>query len=42
VVGFFLTAWAAANLTGHWQSQVPIDTMRQAYRASERLAHPPM
>lgn len=33
VVGLFLLFWAAAKLSGHWQSAVPVDLFQEYYQA---------
>jgi polyferredoxin len=40
VVGVFLMVWGVATLSGHWQSTVPVETLKSYYSASTDLAHP--
>lgn len=40
VLGLFLTIWAVANLSGHWQSAVPPEILKSYYPMAARLAHP--
>lgn len=40
VVGLFLTIWAVANLSGHWQSAVPPEILKSYYPMAAGLAHP--
>jgi len=34
IVGLFLIFWAVANLSGHWQSAVPVDLFKEYYKAA--------
>jgi len=38
-VGTLLAAWLLAVATGHWQSQVPLELFRRAYRMAPFLGH---
>ncbi|HIJ90981.1 MAG: 4Fe-4S binding protein [Desulfobulbaceae bacterium] len=40
VVSFFLLVWATANLTGHWQSAVPPEILKNYYPMSATMGHP--
>ena len=40
VLGLFLFLWAVARLTGHWQSQVPLEILQQLYPQAADLVHP--
>lgn len=39
-VAIFLGCWGVAVLSGHWHSQVPVETFRQVYQVAEQLGHP--
>jgi polyferredoxin len=39
-VTLFLTIWAVAQLSGHWQSAVPPEILKNYYPLAARLAHP--
>jgi polyferredoxin len=39
-VGTLLLLWAAARLTGHWDTSVPLPDLAEAYRQAKSLAHP--
>jgi ferredoxin len=38
-VGSLLVLWAVARLTGHWETQVPLDVLERIYRQAEQLGH---
>jgi len=40
VVSLFLIVWAAANLTGHWQSAVPLEILKSYYPMAAQMGHP--
>ncbi|MEW6219436.1 MAG: 4Fe-4S dicluster domain-containing protein [Thermodesulfobacteriota bacterium] len=41
VLGIFLLFWAAANLSGHWHTEVPLATLKALYAQDLKgLAHP--
>ncbi|MBU0483550.1 MAG: 4Fe-4S binding protein [Proteobacteria bacterium] len=40
VLAVFMVCWAVAVLTGHWQNDIPLETLQKFYRMSENLAHP--
>ncbi len=40
VLATFFLAWLLANVTGHWQTSIALETFKAAYRASGALAHP--
>ena len=40
VVSLFLLVWAAANLTGHWQSAVPLEILKSYYPMATQMGHP--
>jgi polyferredoxin len=40
VVGLFLLVWGVATLSGHWQSSVPVETLKSYYSAATDLSHP--
>ena len=40
VVSLFLLVWAAANLTGHWQSAVPLEILKSYYPMAIQMGHP--
>jgi polyferredoxin len=39
-LGSILLLWAAALLTGHWHSAIPLSDLADAYRRAGSLAHP--
>jgi len=40
VITVFLLFWGAARLTGHWQTQVPVETFRHYYQQTQAIGHP--
>jgi polyferredoxin len=38
-VGTLVVAWAVARLTGHWETQVPLDVLVDVYRNAASLTH---
>lgn len=40
VLFLFLVFWAVARATGHWQSAIPLATLKQLYAVGANLAHP--
>ncbi len=39
-LGAFYAIWAAARLTGHWHTGLPVQAFIEAYRQAHALAHP--
>ena len=40
VLSLFFIVWAAAHLTGHWQSAVPPETLKSYYPMAAEVGHP--
>ena len=40
VLGLFLSLWALAGLTGHWQTQVETEAFKSYYQQAANLVHP--
>jgi polyferredoxin len=40
IVGSFLLFWLVARLSGHWQSQVPLETFQHYYQQIQSIGHP--
>lgn len=40
IVGVFLLFWLVATLTGHWQSQLPLEVIKKYYRIGLEIPHP--
>ena len=40
VISLFFILWAWAQISGHWQSEIPVDVLKAYYKGSRFLAHP--
>jgi ferredoxin len=40
ILTVFFTLWAWAQLSGHWQSEIPMDVLQVYYQESRVLSHP--
>jgi polyferredoxin len=40
IIGLFMLVWATAVITGHWQTQVPLEVFRELYPTAASALHP--